>query len=271
MADALFLIERIMKPSPYTAKAFGIPMWLGTKAQFIADVQDVLATWNESSRTHALHTLNPEILMMAKRSKFGYRDLLSRGDWNVVDGVGLQKALERKGAVVPERLCGSDLIYDLAALCQKNNRAVYFIGGAPDRLEKAIHNLSVQYPGLKVGGVSPAPGQALDQLKELPQILNDLKTLRPAVVAVCLGAPRQETWIQLYKDELSAAGVVVAGGLGGTVDFVSGVVPRAPLVFRKLGLEWLYRLAIAPSRFKRQLSALPAFALHALRGKEFEA
>lgn len=246
-------------------KAFGIPLWLGTRNQFIREVE---ASFSEGG-AHPLYTLNPEILMMAHRNS-AYAEILRQGRWNTVDGVGLQKAMERKGARVPERLCGSDLIYDLAALCARKNRALYFVGGAPDRRVLAQKKLQEQFPGLVTGGLSPAMGQGT-QLKEMPQLLQEINALRPAVVAVCLGAPRQERWIAEHQAELAAAGVVVVGGLGGTVDFVSGVVPRAPVWIRSLGLEWAYRLFRSPSRLKRQLKSLPVFAAHAWSGKHFSA
>lgn len=248
-----------------SARAFGIPIWLGRKAEFLREVDEAF----DGTTTQSLHTLNPEILMAAHRDA-AYQHTLLAGRWNVVDGVGLQKALERAGAVVPERLCGSDIIEDLAALCARRGRALYFVGGAPERLAKACEALRTRHPGLVVTGVSPKQGQGID-FAEMDLVREDLAKLRPAVVAVCLGAPRQEQWIEHFRDELSAAGVAVAGGFGGTVDFLSGDVARAPVWVRRIGMEWAFRLLSSPSRLRRQLRSLPAFAIHALQGRQFSA
>jgi N-acetylglucosaminyldiphosphoundecaprenol N-acetyl-beta-D-mannosaminyltransferase len=248
-------------------RVFGVGIWTGTRVQFLHEAREALQS--PAGGVRALHTLNPEILVNAWRTK-DFRDLLNLGTWNTVDGVGLQVALTRKGVPVPERLCGSDLIYDLAALCLSVNRPLYFIGGMPSRLQKAMANLQAQFPGLVVEGVSPKPGQGLD-FAEQSQIEADLRRLKPGVAAVCLGSPRQEQWIQRYKALLSECQVGVAGGLGGTVDFVSGEVERAPVWVRKLGVEWLFRLMKNPSRLRRQLSALPIFGLCALTGYKIEA
>lgn len=248
-------------------RVFGVDIWTGKKAQFLSEARQSLESTGQG--TKVLHTLNPEILVNAKRNP-AFKDLLKKGNWNTVDGVGLQVALTRKGVEVPERLCGSDLIYDLASLCSATGRPLYFIGGMPQRLAKAISNLEALYPGIVVKGVSPAMGQGID-FQEMAQVRKDLETLKPGVVAVCLGGPRQEEWIWRNKALLDACNVGVAGGLGGTVDFVSGEVERAPVWVRKMGVEWLFRLLKNPSRLRRQLTALPYFGLCALFGHQIEA
>lgn len=248
-------------------RVYGVGIWTGPKSNFLAEAHSALT--GNSGKTAVLHTVNPEILVNAWRNP-DFKNLLNQGNWNTVDGVGLQIALQRKGVTVPERLCGSDLIYDLAKLCSETHRPLYFIGGMPQRLAKAIANLQALYPGLVVEGVSPKPGQGLDFV-EMAQVKEDLRRLRPGVIAVCLGSPRQEQWIWHHKALLDGCGVGLAGGLGGTVDFVSGEVERAPMWVRKMGVEWLYRLLKNPSRLRRQMSALPIFGLCALTGYKIEA
>jgi N-acetylglucosaminyldiphosphoundecaprenol N-acetyl-beta-D-mannosaminyltransferase len=250
--------------NPTIPTAFQVPLWIGTKDTFLNEIQ---AHLDQRNPTGAIHTLNPEILIKGYRNR-AYLELLKTARWNTVDGVGLQMALRRKGIPVPTRLCGSDLIFDLAALCLKNGRPLYIVGGTPSRLGKAIETLIRQFPGLVVRGHSPGFGPN-DAAKDLAAITADLHSIRPAFVAVCLGAPRQEHWIADNRAMLTEAGVAVAGGFGGTVDFLSGEVVRAPLWVQKFGMEWLYRLLTDTSRLKRQLSTLPLFALFALTGGKF--
>lgn len=226
---------------------------------------EVLAQLQKALRDGAgmkvIHTLNPEICMQALRNP-AYADTLNGGDLNVVDGVGLQKVVQSIAGQKVDRICGSDLIYDLAGLAQMAGRSVFLLGGHPDRLAKAQSALSKLYPGLSVHGLSPAFSPTLP-LPDHDQIMARIRDTHPGVLAVCLGAPRQELWIAQNRTELAACGVSIATGLGGTVDFLSGEVRRAPKWMRKTGLEWSFRLLQDPRRLRRQLANLPEFALRA--------
>jgi N-acetylglucosaminyldiphosphoundecaprenol N-acetyl-beta-D-mannosaminyltransferase len=214
-----------------------------------------------------IHTLNPEICMYAWKNP-EYKLTLNSGTANVVDGIGLKIALKRITKRNVQRICGSDLIFDLAEISMRSGRALMLIGGSPSRVEKACTHLEERFPGLRVIGCSPPYSSTLplQNQKEIEQLVIDN---RPAVLAVCLGAPKQELWLQVYKDFLHLHDVRVAAGLGGTIDFLSGAIPRAPVWIRKMGLEWLYRLSIEPSRWRRQISTLPKFAALSLFSNSF--
>jgi N-acetylglucosaminyldiphosphoundecaprenol N-acetyl-beta-D-mannosaminyltransferase len=244
---------------PYAQATFtGTSIWLPTLPEFKAAVRSKMTAVGQ--QVARLHTLNPEILMKAEADQ-DYASVLRSTEWSVVDGVGLSLVLRAHGVTVPARICGSDLIYDLASACLEANRPLFILGGEPARRVAAENNLRKAYPGLEVLGFSPSYGAKNPAEEE--HVAQMMTAHRPAVVAVCLGAPRQEQWMYDNQDMLTAAGVHIAAGLGGTVDFLSGMVPRAPVVLRKLGLEWAYRLVREPARWKRQL-ALPVFALRGL-------
>lgn len=215
----------------------------------------------------AIHTINPEILMHAHRSH-EYASILNEGELNVIDGVGLSMAIKRATKLSVERICGSDLIFDLAAMAEMSNRPLLLLGGLPLRLSKAETNLKRLYPNLKTISFSPTYSNNLP-LAEQMQLENLVETLRPSVVVVFLGAPRQETWISQNRKLLSKNDVRVAAGLGGTVDFLSGEIKRAPKWVRAIGFEWVFRLLREPKRLKRQLSTLPEFAIRAIFTKNF--
>ena len=84
------------------------------------------------------------------------------------------------------------------------------------------------------------------------------------VLLVAFGHPTQDLWIARHQEALAAHGILVSIGVGGSFDYLSGRVPRAPRLVRRLGLEWLYRLIRQPWRWRRQL-ALPLFVLLVLR------
>lgn len=256
-------------PIPPKGIVAGVSVQIPTAGELHADFKATLTACNDSEvqGVGTLFTLNPEILMLAARN-LDYAEVLNRGTWNVVDGVGLAVALRRCNAVPPARLCGSDLIHDLARLARDAQRPLMLIGGRPERLVKACRALEGQHPGLKVIGVSPPYSPELP-LPNQGDIESTISLERPGIVVVCLGAPRQERWIVDNAEFLSRNGVRIAAGLGGTVDFLSGEVPRAPAFLRGIGLEWLYRLVIEPNRWRRQFGALPGFAMRVIVSPTF--
>lgn len=251
---------------PNQVNFMDIPIWLQSKQDFVNMLRKTMS--DENSGLKKLYTLNPEIMMLAHRNQT-YKEVLRDASYNVVDGTGLAIALKKAGNLVPSRICGADLIYDLAQICQELKRPFLILGGSPEARELAQNNLSKKYPGLEVVGISPTR-MGPHSFKEDAQITELLKNTRPAVVAVCLGAPRQESWIVQNAKLLSDCGVKVASGLGGSVDFVAGTIVRAPLFFRKIGMEWLWRLLREPSRIKRQLNTIPAFVWYGivLKGRQ---
>lgn len=215
----------------------------------------------------SIYTLNPEILMQAYRSH-EYAKILNLGDINVVDGVGLKLALKFKTGLLFNRICGSDLIFDLAAMAESSNRPILLLGGLPERLQKAKVELQRKYPKLKIVSLSPTFSGNLP-LKEQNLLEDLIISTRPSVIAVFLGAPRQETWIAQNRELLLSNDVKVAAGLGGTVDFLSGDIIRAPKWIQTLGFEWAFRLAQEPWRFKRQITNLPEFIFRAIFSQLF--
>lgn len=246
----------------------GVPVWLPREAELRGAIAAQLS--GAPQATVRLFTLNPELVMAARRDS-AYRQTLAAAEWNLVDGAGLSIALRRR---LPRSLLerlegdglrhpGADLVYDLAAEAERAGRPLLIIGGAPQRLEKACQRLRELFPRLAVEGFSPRPTKMLP-FAEQAELEERILALRPGVIAVCLGAPRQEQWIERSLALLRHADVRIAAALGGTVDFLSGEVKRAPAFVRRAGAEWLFRLLVEPWRWKRQASALPAFALRAV-------
>ena len=249
-----------------------VPLWLPTRDELLKAVEDQL-TAPAARGPVALFTLNPEIVMRALREP-AYRETLAAADWNLVDGIGLELAvrLRARGALPPGvplgelRHPGADLVFDLAYAAARAGRSVFVLGGAPDRLERACVRLRERVPGLVVNGFSPR-GSAGLPLFDQAEIERRLLEERPGVVVACLGAPKQERWIAESRGLLARAGVRIAAGLGGTVDFLSGDVRRAPRFVQGAGMEWLFRLAVEPWRWRRQLGSLPAFAAKTLTSR----
>jgi len=154
---------------------------------------------------------------------------------------------------IPEKISGSDFIWDLANFAAQNNLKIFLLGGGPTVAEQAALKLQTDVYGLKVAGTYAGSPKIEDEKK----IINLIKKTGSDILMVAYGVPKEELWL---NRNLKKTGVKIGIGVGGTFDFLAGRVSRAPRFIQKIGLEWLYRLIIQPWRFKRQLKLIK-FAL----------
>ena len=162
---------------------------------------------------------------------------------------------------IKEKVSGSDLFPKVCEMASKNNYSIFLLGAAEGVAEKAAENLCKKYRNLKVAGVySPSYGFEKNQ-KEINKILEIINEARPDILAVGLGAPKQEKFIYKYKEKLN---VPISLAIGASIDFEAGNIKRAPRWMQKNGLEWLYRLCKEPKRmFKRYIiDDLKIFSLY---------
>lgn len=203
-------------------------------------------------------TINPEFTMIA-RGDPNFQNILKRAALCVPDGVGLLWAAKRRGQPLPERVTGSDGLPIIAERAAKEGWRMYFLGAAPGIAERAAEILREKHPGLQIVGTyagSPAP-------EEEDAIVERINASGADLLFVAYGAPRQDAWIARNLPRLK---VRMAMGVGGTFDFITGAIPRAPEWMRRLGIEWLYRLYLQPWRIRRMLR-LPRFVLAVLMEK----
>ncbi|QQR55116.1 WecB/TagA/CpsF family glycosyltransferase [Candidatus Peregrinibacteria bacterium] len=226
-----------------------------------------------------IFTPNPEILLEASRNP-GYRKALQKGTLMLPDGNGLQlvstlmflprwlRVLAFPNALVlylfrrryfrwvfPEIIHGADFMVDVIEKAVEKNWSIFFLGAAPGVAEKTAAYFQKRWPSLKVAGASSEnPGK---------QAFEEVLKAKPQILFVAYGAPKQELWLSEYFEKLPS--LRIAMGVGGSFDFYAGVVKRAPLLFRKLGLEWLWRLFLNPiQRGKRIWNAVVVFSFKAL-------
>ena len=158
----------------------------------------------------------------------------------------LREIVRKAGLVLPD---GIGVIYASRILKKPLKQRV------PGVAEEAAHRLQVKYPGLKVAGTKDGYFQREEEAVEAVQ------QAKPDVLFVCLGSPKQEYFMADHFDQLGATLMV---GLGGSLDVYAGKVERAPALFRKLGLEWFYRLLRQPSRLGRMMK-LPQYLWQSIR------
>lgn len=214
---------------------------------------------NRQGNAAMVVTANPEILLHARRHP-DYWNILRQADLRLVDSFGLQCAGWAKGSR-PVRIAGVELASRLVAHAAANNWKVGLIGGskevqgAPD---KAAWELRKKYPELQISaeeiGIVQADG---DDGESGAEARFRLTQFAPDLLLVALGHPRQEAW--LVRNLHDFPSVKVALGVGGTLDYWSGMKKRAPGWMRKLGLEWLYRLVREPRRWRRIFDAVFVF------------
>ena len=143
----------------------------------------------------------------------------------------------------------------------KSGKTAYLFGSAPGVAIEAKNKLEEKFPGINICGTANG---FFDEKRER-EIIDEINALKPDLLLVCLGSPKQEKWISEHKDELDCR---LAMGVGGTLDVISGKAKRAPDIFIKLGLEWFYRLIKQPTRIVRMM-ALPKF-LFTVIGKKIK-
>jgi len=193
---------------------------------------------------HLVATVNPEFVMRA-RSDREFARVLESASLCIPDGQGVVWAARRQGCEMSGPVTGVDLIPRLAGLCAKRGWRMFLLGAAPGVADELAGRLRADHPDLEVDAAAD------DESAEL------VRQWRPHVLLVAFGAPRQEMWID---HAARAAGVPVAMGVGGSFDYLTGRVPRAPGWMRRAGLEWLYRLGRQPWRLKR-MAVLPGYAI----------
>ena len=173
-------------------------------------------------------------------------------------------ALSRlKGLQVSERIPGIDLLLELCRFASLKGWGIYLVGSKPGVAEKAGQELLNQFHGLKILGCHDGYFDS----EEEKRLLQDIALKKPYLLFAGLSSPLQEIWIYKNRDRFQG---IIAMGVGGTLDVVSGSLKRAPPWMRKAGLEWLFRALQEPYRIKRLLS-IPLFFLIALISKsEFQ-
>ncbi len=205
-------------------------------------------------------TPNAEIVWMARRTS-GLLDLLNGAALVLPDGVGVIYASKILKRPLHQRVAGVDFAAALMEKMAERSLKLYLLGAKPGVAERAADRLRERYPGLVICGTRDG------YFREDGPVIDEINASGANVVFVCLGAPKQERWMAEHREKLRAHLLV---GLGGSLDVFAGLVSRAPRLWQRLGLEWLYRLLQEPRRIGR-MSRLPLFLIAAavarLRGE----
>ena len=199
-------------------------------------------------------TLNPEMVNNACCDP-DFAEIINSAELVIPDGVGVELGLKILGFDV-RRIAGIEFSHRLIAECAKNQHSVALIGAKPEIVEKAKENLQKEFPDLYITYIHDG------YFDDDEQIIKELKIRQPRLILCALGSPKQEEFIYNNKKDFPESIFI---GVGGSFDVWSGVVDRAPEIYQKLCVEWLYRTVKEPKRFKRIFPTLPLFVLRVLK------
>lgn len=187
----------------------------------------------ESNKPHMIFTPNPEVIIKANENP-AFMEVLNDGDLIIPDGIGIVFASKLYKIKIKERVTGYDLSLALLDYIKDTDFTVYFLGSAAKVAERAKANMEAEFNGLNVVGCH----DGIDFKNKRQEIIDDINHKKPDMVYVGLGMINQEMWIHENAKQLNTKLII---GFGGVLDHFAGDIKRAPIIYQKLGLEWLYR------------------------------
>lgn len=203
--------------------------------------------------------INPEKIMKARQDR-KLKAILNQAQLCIADGTGILLAGKILGRPIPTRITGIDLMVSLVELAAAKGYRLYILGGKPGVAAETAKIWQEEYSSLKIVGIQHGYYNKEDEINIREKII----ATRADLLFVALGSPSQEYWIVNNQDKV---GVPICMGVGGSLDVVTGRLLRAPRWLQSLGLEWAYRLAKEPWRWRRML-VLPLYIWLVLKEKK---
>lgn len=211
------------------------------KKGFDSFIQELSINVNQNKKMFVV-TANPETLMIGTENPLFDTVLKSDDSMIVPDGIGVVKAAQMLDIAVEGRISGVEIVQELFQILNDTNKSIYLLGAKREVVQKLVEKLKVDFPNLRVLGYEDGYVQDKDAAFE------KIVELKPDAVLVALGIPAQEILIHKHYAKFDK-GIFI--GVGGSFDVLSGTKKRAPEIFIKLNLEWLYRIIKEPKRIKR--------------------
>ena len=196
-----------------------------------------------------LHDYHPDLQAVTRQA-----DLI------LADGQPIVWRSKLDSKPLPERVAGSQMIFDLAQRASQNDWGIYFLGGEPGVAQACADRLVQLYPGLRIAGVESPPFRGLSEQEQAEQDQR-IRASDAQILLVAFGQPKGERWIHQHYRRL---GVPVSIQLGASFDFVAGKAKRAPQIFQRLGMEWAYRMCSNPRRLLPRYAANGVFLIRSL-------
>jgi len=231
---------------------------------YLAEVLESIELFLDSNKNHYIVTTNPEFIVSAQKDE-EFREIVNKSDISIADGMGIRFAASRYGWQLKQRITGVDLLWEIASLAEKQNKSIYLLGSKRGVPQAAAFKLMEEFPKLRIVGAETGYRSWHRQIKD-DKLVEMINRRQPDILFVALGHGKQERWIARNLEKISS--VKIAMGVGGSFDYISGHIKRAPKLIRKLGLEWLYRLYRQPWRLPRILTAVIRFSWLVIKDKK---
>ena len=220
----------------------GIPVNAMTMSQVLDCVDNAI---NKNEPLH-IGVINAAKLVNMHRDKYLKDDVLA-SDLVLADGAAVVLAGKILGQPLPERVAGIDLMTGIFERGKTQNYRIFCLGATEEISEKVAEQIKLDYPGVVLAGRRNGYFTA-DEEKEVAE---EIAASKADVLFVAMTSPKKENFMAKWNDTM---GVTVCHGVGGSFDVMAGKVERAPEIWQKLGLEWLYRVKQEPRRlWKRYL------------------
>ena len=213
----------------------GTPLTATTYEEYTRHCQEL----SKSGETFAVDLSNTQVVTK-RRHEPAFRNITSRFDSFLPDGMPLIWCLNRKGAGLRDRVYGPIFMRD----CMAGSPAPYkhyLLGGSPDCLNQLRARLLEQQPALQIVGSH----HGYFSTDEEERIVEQINELSPDFIWVGLGTPKQQQWIHRYKSRIKR-GVLFAVGFA--FDVNAGTKPDAPKWMQQSGFTWVFRIASEPRR-----------------------
>jgi N-acetylglucosaminyldiphosphoundecaprenol N-acetyl-beta-D-mannosaminyltransferase len=225
---------------------------------FNDNMEELIRSINNFEKVHIVSG-NPQILLNGLQDNVLLDNFISKNSIIIPDGISTVICSKIVGQPVKEKIAGIEVMEAMVKKCEKENQGIYLLGATKEILDMCNINLRTKYSKLNILGSH----DGYFDLDNCEEILMEIEKVKPQVLFVAMGCPRQEMFITKYMDRLPCK---VFMGVGGSFDIVAGTLKRAPRWMINLGLEWLYRVAKEPFRIKR-LSCIPKFILMVIKEK----
>ncbi len=247
----IFLVMRMPQKIEEEVDLFGVRISNRSLEENLKIVNKFL----DDGKLHLIVTLNGEMASKAFQDKEFFA-VLKNADLIIPDGIGIVWGAKMRGKRIVHRIPGIEFAWNLLKLAEKKSLPVYFLGAKESILARALETIKKSFPQLQISGCH----SGYFEKSEESAIINKINETHTKILFVGMGGGKQEKWIARHKNELN---VPVAIGVGGSFDVWSGHVKRAPKFVQNIGLEWLYRMIIQPTRFAR-LHHIVSFAFKVL-------
>ena len=238
-----------------TEKILGFDVCTLSQEKIICNIKKDI----DNKKQNIIYNVNPLIITNFYKNEKIIEEFNTQ-NYNIPDGIGIVIASKLKRLKIKNRIAGIEFVDDLIKVANDNKYTIYFYGAKPGIVEKAKSNLEEKYKDIKIIGT-------MDGYVDEKKALKDIKKKKPDILLIGMGSPKQENFIINNKKELKDIKVIIP--VGGSFDVISGTLKRAPKIFIKLNLEWLYRMIKEPKRFKQNLGLIKFVFLVIFRNKYY--